>query len=299
MLFFTEEKRKSLVSNSSFRIMTPVIGIRFYSLVLVFSLCFTSFLGGWLTAVFILPGKKSLQVHSPEIKNENKELYTNSSAKDSIRQKKIIDEKKTSKVPFLKEMKDNIMFLFDPYKMDSIMKKNTYLELKDSPIKKQTDLQIPLKIQATDLKKPTSFQKKNSEKQNTYLRNPFPEEYNSTENYLKKENSVSSTLQKIQKEYDKKNRKQLMEISGNQKFFKINGNFSFLVNVFSEQTEALNYVKSMKEIYPSWSFLLKAHIDHIRIYLGPFQTKEKALEFQKIIPSPSPFSQLFLEEVSL
>ena len=91
-----------------------------------------------------------------------------------------------------------------------------------------------------------------------------------------------------------------MLIETNQKFFKTNGKFSFMVNVFSDQDKAFNFIKEMKKQYPLWSFLLKIQKDHIRVYLGPFPSKELAEEFKKSIPHPTPFSSLeFLEEVSL
>ena len=107
-------------------------------------------------------------------------------------------------------------------------------------------------------------------------------------------------LQTLQKTYDKKNKEQLLLIEKEQKFFKINGKFSFMINVFSEEDKAFEFVKQMKKQYPLWSFLLKIHRDHIRVYLGPFSSKELANEFKNSIPKPHPFSSLeFLEEVSL
>ena len=73
-----------------------------------------------------------------------------------------------------------------------------------------------------------------------------------------------------------------------------------MVNVFSSQEKVSKYVNQMKKQYPMWSFLIKAHKDHIRVYVGPFPSKKLAEEFKKALPRPSPFSSLdFLEEVSL
>ena len=107
-------------------------------------------------------------------------------------------------------------------------------------------------------------------------------------------------LQKVQKAYDKKNKEQLFSIENQQEFFKPSGKFSFLVNVFSKEEKAFEYIEKMKKEYPFWSFLLKSHGDHIRIYLGPFVSKKEALKFKKELPLPYPFSSLeYLEEVGL
>ena len=102
-----------------------------------------------------------------------------------------------------------------------------------------------------------------------------------------------------QAKYDKANREQLSAILESQNNFTMKGRFGFLINIFSNEEEAEEYVKKMKADYPLLSFLIKIHSNHIRIYLGPISSKEKALEFRKKIPQPQPFSLDFLEEVSL
>ena len=111
---------------------------------------------------------------------------------------------------------------------------------------------------------------------------------------------LSSFFQEIQKKYDEKNKEQLLSIENQQDLFKSSGQFSFLVNVFSDEEKAFEYIKKIKQKYPFWSFLLKVHGDHIRIYLGPFNSKKEALDFKKDLPMPYPFSSLeYLEKVGL
>ena len=283
--------------------MAQMIEIRFYSLAFVFFLCFSSFLAGWLVSVLTSPRNPSqieqepLKASSQSIKPVSSSLRSN--AKNLS--EKYAEKEVQQNVPFFEEMRNNIMILFDPYKMDSLVKQHTYLEKKGSFIKNRNHTQIPFKIQpsaqtASDDSKPKGpFQNFNKPK-----KWPLPslQESTSLEALPKtKEDKGRSTLQKLQEEYDKKNHNQLSQIFKDQKFFTIDGQFSFLVKVFSDQEKALDYVQDMKKKHPLWSFLIKAHKDHIRIYLGPFPSKEKALEFKAAIPFP--FSPVFLEEVSL
>ena len=210
--------------------------------------------------------------------------------------KKVEAEKK----PFLffEEMRDNIMILFNPYKMDSLLKQNTYLNKKSNSYTKGLSLKnIPIKIQLLEKKvlnhKDLSQKSNKEELSDSSVLESVPIE---TRPKTKKQTELE-LLQKRQGKYDEQNREQLLQILGNQKFFFLEGKFSFLMNVFSEEEEALDYAKEMKEKHPFWSFLIKAHKDHIRIYLGPFKTKEKALEFKEM--THSSVSQDFLEEVSL
>ena len=281
--------------------MSQMMSLHFRTLIFIFFLCFGSFLAGWLTAVFILPGnfskmdRKTLETESQSSLSEENLSMKEPGWKNGV------DEKQN--FSFLEEMKNNILFLFDPYKMDSLVKKNTQLGNKEGPIKNQEPQPIVLKIPppAENTLKPSasksSFQNINKQKESLY---PTLQELASLETRPKtNEGKKDSVLQTLQAEYDKKNREQLLQISGEQDFFTINGHFGFLVNVFSEQDKALEYVQNMKENYPLWSFLLKAYKDHVRIYLGPFQSKQKALEFKQSIPQQPPFALDFLEEVSL
>ena len=236
-------------------------------LIFVFILSFLSFLSGWLVAVFVLPGG----LRQPEIKNP-------------------VVEESSKDLPFFEEMKENILTLFDPYKMDALSKKDTSLGKNSSFIKKSPD-SVQIKSEAL----PESEKDKKIEE----LPN-LTEEEPETDLTEEKEKNLNPELQKIQEDYDKKNMEQLLIIEKAQKFFKSDGNFSFLLNVFSTQDKAFEYVENMKEQYPMWSFFMKAHEDHIRIYLGPFPARELALEFKNALPVPNSFSSLeFLEEVGL
>ena len=248
--------------------------IKLKSLLSIFALSFICCLLGWLFAVFVLPGQQ-LQ-HLAKIKQKEQALLT--------------EKPKTQSQPFLEELKNNILLLFDPYKMDSLVKKETELDQKSSFIKK-TDSSVKIKKDSS-LPAVVSQKAKNKliiEKQPKLIEEP--------PSPLKRPNPE---LKKIQDGYDKKNREQLLTIEKEQKFFKTNGKFSFMVNIFSNQEKAFKYINQMKKQYPLWSFLLKAHNNHIRIYLGPFPSKDLAKEFKKSLPIPLPFSSLeFLEEVSL
>ncbi len=290
-------------------------GRKFYSLLFIFFLCSCCFLAGWLTAVYILPGalfqadSQKFDIHGQpgnqpnSLVKSSKGHLSETGLKENETGKKII--------PFFEEMRSNILLLFDPYRMDSTMKKNTYFEKKEASfIKNGADKQIPIKIQepVQSVVKKEAVLKNGSNKDSHHSLQVQTDEKKMDNGDSSLSGKASSetkkdeetlALQKLQEGYDKKNREQLVKIVGNQKFFTMDGKFSFLINVFFEQDKALDYVKDMKSKHPLWSFLIKGHRDHIRIYLGPFQTKEKALEFKEIIASPSLFSQAYLEEVSL
>ena len=242
--------------------------LKFSALILTFALSFTCFLLGWLFAVFVLPGQKLQQL--TETKQETS----------------LTESPENQDKPFLEEMKNNILFLFNPYKIDAFTKKNTKLEQESSLIKKTApSIQIKKdsKLSPSQATKQLQIEETEAIEESTLpLKPPHPE------------------LKKIQEGYDKKNRAQLALIEQEQKFFKTTGKFSFMVNVFSDQEKAFKYINQMKKQYPLWSFLIKAYKDHIRIYLGPFPSKKLAEEFKKALPHPSPFSSLeFLEETSL
>ena len=297
-----QDSQKSFESYPPFRIMVRMIKLRFSSLLFIFFLCFSSFILGWFVAIYIVPGdllqkkvmEKSQSIHS-FVGSDKKNPLTKNEAKRAE-----IETNKT--IPFFEEMRDNILLLFDPYKMDSLMRKNTYLEEKGNYIKdkKKILVKTPFPFSATlnDKNNKDSSQKMNQPKASSD--SSSLEEIAPLEPHFKtREEQNDEILQKLQAKYDEKNREQLLQILGDQKFFIMEGKFSFLINVFSEEEKALDYVKKMKEDYPVWSFLIKAYKDHIRIYLGPFKSKGKALEFKKMISQPSPFSQEFLEEISL
>lgn len=265
--------------------MSPMFKIRWDRFIFVFFLCFFSFLGGWLTAVFIVPGHLS--------------------ARDSLSESpssppKGSQVKKEKSDPFLKEMARHILILFDPYKMDSFMKENTRLKDEDFFIKTEVPQETTENINFSSTEDTNPASKEPEKDVEESVEEEIPPGLTEWElKRIQAEEEISKALKEVQEDYDKKNREQFLKISKTQDFFTLDGKFSFLVNVFSEQEPAFKYVKSMKEIYPSWSFLLKAHRDHVRIYLGPFPSEKKAMQFKESLPLPSPFSQLFLEEISL
>ena len=205
-------------------------------------------------------------------------------------------DKTKKKSSFLDKIRENILFLFDPYKMSSFFNKDSLLEKDNAYIRRNTekDLKTLIKEKRALNKEKARLASLKPKKSDPPLEHPF-RQIKASEQRKKQD----ETLQKLQKEYDKKNYKQFLTMPKNQIFFQKEGKYSFLVNVFSEKEKALDYMKGMKNKYPFWSFLIKAHPNHIRIYLGPFQSKQKALEFKEILPFPFPFSQAFLEEVSL
>ena len=99
--------------------------------------------------------------------------------------------------------------------------------------------------------------------------------------------------------YHSFNQQEFLKIKDRQSFFKIEGKYSFLINVFSTEKSTFEYIKNLKNRFPFWSFFIRSDRNHLRVYLGPFQTKKQALEFIKNIPSPSPFPNYFLEEESI
>ncbi|MCZ0932178.1 MAG: SPOR domain-containing protein [Oligoflexia bacterium] len=245
-----------------------------FAFISVFAISFVCFLLGWLFAVFVLPGQK-LQ-HLAETKQKEQTLSA------------IPLETQTQDQPFLKEMTNNVLILFDPYKLDSLVKKDTKLGKESSFFKKSAG---SIAIKKDSKPHLYNLQKKALKitEESEFLEEPSPALP-----------TLSPELQEIQDGYDKKNREQLLLIKEEQKFFKPNGKFSFMVNVFSDQEKTFKYINQMKKQYPKWSFLIKAHKDHIRVYLGPFPSKQLAAEFKKTLPNPPPFSSLeFLEEVSL
>ena len=266
-----------------------------FTLVFVFVVSFICFLLGWLFAVYVLPGQKlqylakikqntlldkASDIKSQSISNTEATLSTEPSAGSTNQ-------------PVLEEIKNNVLFLFDPYQMDSLIKKNTALEKKSSFIKHTADFITVKKKPTVSIPTSPKIDLKSFEEEKQ-----LSEEFSSASMSLLKE--INPELKALQESYDKKNKEQLLIIEAGQKFFKSNGKFSFMVNVFSSQDKTFKYVNQMKKQYPLWSFLIKAYRDHIRVYVGPFPSKELAQEFKKTLPNPSPFSSLnFLEEVSL
>lgn len=250
-----------------------------FSFLFVFFLCFASFIAGWLLAVWWLPGIGHFVEKKP-----------------STVERPLFDEKEEDgddeQIPFFEKLKDHVLFLFDPYKMDSYLRKNTHLEKGEGPIKKEERRQIFLKKRLFE----PSRKAEESLPQNVKDFELSPPE--GTELGKDLEKKAPSFLEQIQIEYDEKNKKQFQAIPKEQNIFARDGNFSFLINVFSEKKKAEDYFEEVKEKYPLWSFFLKAHKDHVRIYLGPFSSRQKALEFKQTQALPVLFSLEFIEEVS-
>lgn len=98
--------------------------------------------------------------------------------------------------------------------------------------------------------------------------------------------------------YKKQNLAQILKIKGN--VFYVKGKYSFLVNGFSREAVALKYVKTLKRRYPNWSiFIKRSQRGYLKIYLGPFETKEKATRFIKNFGRPLPFPNYILENQGL
>ena len=264
------------------------------SLLLIFACSFVSFLLGWFCAVFMLSGSSGLfgkGLLSDTPLSQNQELEEGSLAQDPA---EITAPEDTR--PFLEQIKNNMLFLFDPYQWDQASTKNTLLENQKGYIHK--------KPQNIELKNPAQ-QALNKNPSLTPLK---PKKTSSTKEELlalmeaEKASGpplapLSPKLKAVQEDFLKKNKAHLLAIENQQKFFKSDGKYSFLVNVFSTQEEALKYFIDRKERYPLWNFLVKAYPDHIRIYLGPFPSKELAMEFKNNLSAP--YSLDYLEEVSL
>lgn len=114
-----------------------------------------------------------------------------------------------------------------------------------------------------------------------------------------KTNKKKQELDQKNKEYNKVNRARLLSISKQQTDFVLNGEYSFLVNVFSGEKKALEYIEKLQNKYPLWNFFIKLHKGNIKIYLGPFTSREKALNFMRLAPTPPPFPNYFLEQQAL
>lgn len=110
---------------------------------------------------------------------------------------------------------------------------------------------------------------------------------------------LSESQRKKKEEVDKLNRDAFKRIKGRQNVFNEKGQFSFLINVFSQEKEALEYISNLRAQFPLWGFFLKPDRQNFRIYLGPFLTKDQAGDFIKVLPDPKPFPNYFLETEGL
>ena len=106
---------------------------------------------------------------------------------------------------------------------------------------------------------------------------------------------LSGSELKRKEKLDKLNRKAFERIKNRQNVFNARGRFSFLINVFSKEKEAVEYVQKLRGRFPLWGFFLKPDRQNFRVYLGPFLSKERAGDFIKTFPDPKPFPNYFLE----
>ena len=111
--------------------------------------------------------------------------------------------------------------------------------------------------------------------------------------------ALSEPERKRREKFDKLNREAFKRIRNRQNVFNEKGQFSFLINVFSKEKEALEYIKNLRTQFPLWGFFFKPDRQNFRIYLGPFSTKDQAGDFIKILPDPKPFPNYFLETEGL
>ena len=127
-----------------------------------------------------------------------------------------------------------------------------------------------------------------------------PEEQKEIEQREKKGKPSLSDLEKKRKDkFDKLNQKAFYRIKNRQNVFNERGQFSFLINVFSKEEEAMEYVQKLRGQFPLWGFFLKPDQQNLRVYLGPFLTKARAADFIKALPDPKPFPNYFLETEGL
>jgi len=108
---------------------------------------------------------------------------------------------------------------------------------------------------------------------------------------------LSQELAQKQKQYDILNRKYLLSLPQNPNFV-LKGAYSFLINVFSKEEEAVKYVDKLKKQYPLWNIFIKMYNGGTKIYLGPFETIKKANRFMDSI-TKKPFPNYVLEKQSL
>ena len=116
-----------------------------------------------------------------------------------------------------------------------------------------------------------------------------------TQETPKKKPLLSGSELKRKEKFDKLNHKAFERIKNRQNVFNVRGRFSFLINVFSKEKEAVEYVQKLRGRFPLWGFFLKPDRQNLRVYLGPFLTKDRAGDFIKTLPDPKPFPNYFLE----
>ena len=116
---------------------------------------------------------------------------------------------------------------------------------------------------------------------------------------LEEKSPLSDSEKKRKDKFDKLNQKAFSRIKNRQNVFNERGQFSFLINVFSKEEEAMEYVQKLRGRFPLWGFFLKPDRQNFRVYLGPFLTKARASDFINALPEPKPFPNYFLEAEGL
>ena len=128
---------------------------------------------------------------------------------------------------------------------------------------------------------------------------PEPVSLSEEQKEQKKKPVFSDSEKKQMDKFDKLNQKAFYRIKNRQNVFNERGQFSFLINVFSKEAEAMKYVQKLRGEFPLWGFFLKPDRQNLRVYLGPFLTKARAADFIKALPDPKPFPNYFLEAEGL
>ena len=105
---------------------------------------------------------------------------------------------------------------------------------------------------------------------------------------------------KYDKHFNKLNWRAFSKVKNKKKYFFFNGEYSFLINVFSREEEALKYIQNLRSKYPSWSLFIKFVEKNFRVYIGPFKTQKKARLFMsKEVQNPQPFPSHLLQKVGI
>lgn len=159
----------------------------------------------------------------------------------------------------------------------------------------------------------SSLSDESFDRDNSLQKKAIPSSVNNSENQVVEEgkpevtgkSSSSESSPKVSgdddflQKYREFNREEFIKTKGDQKDFFIDGRYSLLINVLSAEKSARDYVKSLKSRFPLWNFFIKPDSPQLRIYLGPFKTKNEAIQFIEKFPTPSPFPNYFLEEEGL
>ena len=173
--------------------------------------------------------------------------------------------------------------------MDKTIKRETVSEEKNilSKEEKLQNTKQTIFTEKTD-KPPVTENSKETSSENVLLK----EKPQDTKQSVLEKKDTSSREEK----YLQFNKKEFAKIEDQQSFFSKKGQYSFLINVFSEEKSAFAYIEKLKKRFPVWNFFIRPDKVQLRVYLGPFETKKEALKFIEKIPAPSPFPNYFLEK---